>query len=42
VPPKGAEEEHTARARRSAERARISYKRVLLTIAPRSDAAPLR
>jgi tyrosinase len=42
VPPNGAEEEHAARARRSAERAQISYKRVLLTIAPRSDAAPLR
>ncbi len=42
VPPKGAEDNHAARARQSAERAKISYKRVLLTITPRSGAAPIR
>lgn len=42
VPRKGAEDTHAARARESAERAKMSYKRILLTIVPRSGPSPLR
>ena len=42
VPRKGAENTHAARARESAERAKMSYKRILLTIVPRSGPSPLR